>query len=201
MLGAPEEHPVGSYAWAERMGQRLQIVLENVERTEQRELKYLPPVLEAILDAKPHPWTIWPEDAPARTPERWFEIITGQRIASVAKLVEAHDPASPLIGRLHAAAAEAEPMKEREGRPDKLDPRSSFSTRKHGPNTNARITRRLQRDHKDLFAAVQAGTMTPRAAGKAAGFIQPPTPLVRLRSAWKTASADERATFLEEIKL
>jgi hypothetical protein len=107
MLGPAEEHPVGSVEWAERIGHRLQIYVENVKRNEEREVKYLPPVLTAILDANPRPWAVWPPDNPCRTPEAWFQAVTGERIASLKTLIAPYvEPGSPLLRELEAAEVE-----------------------------------------------------------------------------------------------
>jgi hypothetical protein len=200
MLGGPEGHPVGSVAWAERIGQRLQLTVESIERTEQRELKYLPPVLEMILAAKPKPWTIWPPDNPARTANAWFALVTGEPIVSLTKLVEAYDPKSPLIRKLQAAEAEDEPLGDELGGRPKRGAAPRLSANAHSSTSTRRILARLQRDHPDVFAAYKAGVYpSPRAAGRAAGFIRDPTPLDALRRNWRKASPDERAAFLAEI--
>lgn len=58
---------------------------------------------------------------------------------------------------------------------------------------------RLERDRPDLAAMVKAGELSANAAGVEAGFRKKSTPLDRLRSAWRSASANERAEFLGEV--
>jgi len=62
------------------------------------------------------------------------------------------------------------------------------------------ILARLERDgHSELAEKVRTKAMSASAAAIAAGFRHVPTPLDRLRKAWKVATADERAAFLEWI--
>ena len=69
-----------------------------------------------------------------------------------------------------------------------------------GGTTAAYIAARLERDgHSELAEKVRTKAMSASAAAIAAGFRHVPTPLDRLRKAWKVATADERAAFREWI--
>ena len=69
-----------------------------------------------------------------------------------------------------------------------------------GGTTSDYILARLERDgHPELAEKVRAKAMSASAAAIAAGFRHVPTPLDRLRKAWKVATADERAAFREWI--
>lgn len=203
MLGPAEEHPVGSLAWAERIGHRLQIHIERVQRNEEREVPYLIPVLDSILDATPRPWVIWPEQKPARTPEAWFELVTGQSVDSVAKLIAAHDPESPLIRKLQAVEAVDNPQAEKGDNQFTLSPASAHSRSSPGHDSSTSIRRilaRLARDNPEILAAYRRGEFpSARAAGIAARIIKPPNPAAELRKWWRKASPAERAAFLAEI--
>jgi len=59
---------------------------------------------------------------------------------------------------------------------------------------------RLKRQRPDLFDEVKEGKMSANAAAVLAGFRKVRTPLQLLRSAWGKANANERKTFLAEIK-
>lgn len=184
MLGPAEEHPIGSVEWAERIGHRLQIHIKRVKRNEEREVKYLPPVLEAILDAEPRPWTVWPPDNPCRTPEAWFQTVTGARIGNIKKLIEAYEPGSPLIRKLETAEAEDNPVAQHgeigRGRTENRVARSHSN--KASSTSTKRILARLARDRPDLLAAYERGELkSARAAGIAAGFIKPLPLLDRVR--------------------
>ena len=201
MLGPPEEFPVGSIEWAERIAHRLQIHVGRVQQNEAREVKYIPPVLDAILDAKPRPWIVWPQDNPCRTPEAWFQTVTGDRIDSIVKLIEAYDPDSPLIRKLQVAAAEDAPAVPYGG--DRRSETIQVAMRhlnEESSTSTARILARLARDRPDLLAEYKAGAFpSARAAAIEAGFIKTPSPLEQLRKAWLKASDDDRREFLNEI--
>ena len=63
-----------------------------------------------------------------------------------------------------------------------------------------RIVRRLKRDHPEIAKSLARGEFpSARAAGIAAGFIVPKTPLDQLRRWWKKASEQQRATFRNEV--
>jgi hypothetical protein len=192
MLGPPEDWPVGSVEWAERMGQRLQIALDRVGDWE---IPRILPVIEAVLDAEPPPWTVWPAVKPARTPERWFEIVTGEPIDSVVKLIEAYQPGSPLIRRLQVTVtSKAQKKGERRWADGPSKRRGS------GPNTLERLLARLARDRPDILDGYKKGKyQSVRAAARAAGLVKNTTPLDHLRRAWKKADLEQRAQFLKEV--
>ena len=60
------------------------------------------------------------------------------------------------------------------------------------------LTRRIKRDHPEIFAKLDTYPSVRKAA-IAAGIVKPPTPLVLLRRAWEKASPDERMIFLGEV--
>lgn len=67
-------------------------------------------------------------------------------------------------------------------------------------NSRAYAASRLKRQRPDLFDEVKEGKMSANAAAVLAGFRKVRTPLQLLRSAWGKANANERKTFLAEIK-
>lgn len=67
------------------------------------------------------------------------------------------------------------------------------------PGSTEYIRARLDRDAPALAAEVRAGTKSAHAAAIEAGFRKKPSPLRMLRSAWKLATAAERAVFLKEV--
>lgn len=69
-----------------------------------------------------------------------------------------------------------------------------------GGNSRAYAVSRLKRQRPDLFDEVKEGKMSANAAAVLAGFRKVRTPLQLLRSAWGKANANERKTFLAEIK-
>ena len=65
--------------------------------------------------------------------------------------------------------------------------------------TKPYIIARLKRDgHQELADQVQAGTLSARQAGLQAGFVKPESGLTALNRAWKKASAEERAAFMQD---
>lgn len=60
--------------------------------------------------------------------------------------------------------------------------------------------RRLKADHPELWAGVEAGTMSTHAAAIAAGIVKVPTVLEQLRKLWGKASKKERAAFMEGVR-
>jgi len=83
------------------------------------------------------------------------------------------------------------------GRPEKGSQRPPLPK---GSNNAVRLTARLKRHHPDIAERLAAGEFkSVRAAAIAAGIVTPPTPLDRLRTAWRKASADERQQFRSEI--
>src|SRR5262245_13331269 len=74
MLGPCEDYPVGSVEWAERISNRLQLRTGNVSR---HTVPSLVEVLQAICQAVPKPWEIWPKDKPFGTPDAYCRKITG----------------------------------------------------------------------------------------------------------------------------
>lgn len=198
MLGPAEEHPIGSVEWAERIGHRLQIHIKRVKHNEEREVKYLPPVLEAILGAEPRPWIVWPPDDPCRTPEAWFQTVTGARIANIKKLIEAYEPGNPLIRKLAAAEAKDAPAGSEEGGRPKRGTAPRFQANKQSSRSTKRILARLARDRPDLLAAYERGEFkSARAAGIAAGFIRQMTVLEQIQKLWKKLNKSERAAHLK----
>jgi hypothetical protein len=80
-------------------------------------------------------------------------------------------------------------------KPDRVD-----NVNSKGGNQKDYLLARLARDAPEILAAYNRGEYrSVRAAAIAAGIIEPPTPLDRLRTAWKKASTEEQQTFLKEI--
>jgi len=61
------------------------------------------------------------------------------------------------------------------------------------------LTARLQRDAPEIAARIDAFPSV-YAAAKEAGIIRQRTALERLRTAWRAATSEERATFVVEIE-
>lgn len=69
-----------------------------------------------------------------------------------------------------------------------------------GGTSAAYLIGKLKRDAPDYAERLASGEFrSARAAALAAGIIKETTPLVKLRRAWKQASAEDRATFLAEV--
>ena len=67
--------------------------------------------------------------------------------------------------------------------------------------TSDYLCARLARDYPDILAAYENGEFNSvRSAAIAAGIVKVPTPLDRLRTAWKKASKEERKIFRQEIE-
>jgi hypothetical protein len=73
-LGSAEDYPVGSIEWAERISNRLQIGARSVN---QHTVYHLWDTIKAIWMVKPHPWEIWPEGRPFKTPDDYSRAVTG----------------------------------------------------------------------------------------------------------------------------
>jgi len=98
-----------------------------------------------------------------------------------------------------AALDEATQPVLRQGRPNK-DNIVMFSPTEQQGNARDYTLRRLKRDAPDLAAMVIAGVLSANAAAIEAGFRKRPTPADQLRTAWRKASAAERAAFLAEVR-
>jgi hypothetical protein len=79
----------------------------------------------------------------------------------------------------------------------KTDHDNVIITSKQG-NSRAYTLTRLKRERPDLYARVKAGELSANAAAIEAGWRSNDA-LTKLRRAWKSASSDDRMTFLAEI--
>jgi hypothetical protein len=71
------------------------------------------------------------------------------------------------------------------------------STSGQGGNSRHYLVARLKRDHPAIAADLAAGKFkSVRAAAKAAGVVQEPTPLARLDRLWRTVAPEDRLRFL-----
>lgn len=196
MLGPLEAVPAGTPAWAERLGLR---ILHAIEHTGEFGVDKLMPWVTLALDADPQPWSIWPEDRPCLTPDRYFQYAAGTDCESIAKLVAAYYGENhSLVRRLRRSNAEGEAIIAEENKQAGINLRSD-TTKVNDRGANY-LLRRLARDRPDILAAYERGEYaTPTAAARAAGIKVGPTPLEALHRAWRKATPDDRATFLAKV--
>lgn len=199
MLGPLEAVPVGTPAWAERLGLR---ILNAVETTEQHGVDRLIPWIEMALGAKPKPWQVdWPEDRPRRTPDQYLKYAAGVDCISIAKLIAAYrGETDPLVRRLLRSTAEAEAEIADENKLGGVSLQKDLPRVGNEGPTAAHLLRRLAREAPDILARYERGDFkTATAAARAAGFKVGPTELQKLHRAWKRASPEQRANFLSEV--
>jgi hypothetical protein len=201
MLGPLEDWPAGSPEWAERLGFRIKLGIENIE---EQGIDRLIPWIQLALDTEPHPWEVWPADRPCLTPDRYFDYAAGIYCPDLADLIAAYKGRDfSLVRRLRGATAEGERQiaEQNELRGKAADPDvGNTRVSRPGSTNTAYLLRRLASSHPDILAAYERGEYaTPTAAARAAGFKVDTPPLTKLRRAWKRASADERETFIREV--
>jgi hypothetical protein len=111
---------------------------------------------------------------------------------------------SYMAGELTTAQVEARlrnPGGDRRSEKARADQGDNITLKERG-TSRAYILARLDRDGlSELAAAVRARKTSAIAAARTAGFegYDPPTPLTKLRRAWRLASSEERAVFRLEI--
>lgn len=201
MLGPLEAVPVGTPAWAERLGLR---ILNAVETTEQHGVDRLIPWIEMALGAKQKPWQVgWPEDRPRRTPDQYLKYVAGVDCISIAKLIAAYrGETDPLVRRLLRSTAEAEAEIAHENKLGGVSLREDTTKVRDDRNTTGYWLRRLAREAPDILARYERGDFkTATAAARAAGFKVGPTELQKLHRAWRHATPEQRASFLAEIRI
>jgi hypothetical protein len=87
MLGPPEEWPEGSPAWAMRVGARLRYNAENMERNA---ITPMIRTLRLAMEARPRPWSVWPEGAPCGSVDAFIELALGMSVERVLAVVEGY---------------------------------------------------------------------------------------------------------------
>jgi hypothetical protein len=86
------------------------------------------------------------------------------------------------------------------GRPKKGEEKGANGTLKRGSNRAPYLRARLERDHKDILAALDRGEYrSVRAAGVAAGVVKVPTALEAARRAARKLTGRDRAAFVRWV--
>lgn len=196
MIGPASDYPHGSAKRAESLAISLHYTVLNVTNIGSGRLIA---ILEETYAEEPKPWEVWPENEPCKSPDAYFRQAAGVTADQLRKMVAAFDPNHPLLRKLSGDQARSNPAVkqggDRKSTSYKLDDPIPF-----GSTSSARILARLARDNPDILAAYERGEYkSARSAGIAAGIIKPPSGLDVLRSAWRKATADERAIFRDEI--
>jgi hypothetical protein len=198
MLGPAEEWPVGTVEWAERISNRLQSQASNVTRDTSF---YLRRTIDEIFRAKPNPWDVWPEEKPLRTPDDYFQAVTGHSWKTLEQLLtdfgEKQKGVTVRNVRVQLATAQAKHRKQGARTDQHVD---NINKLKRGGDGAQYLLRRLAREKPEILAAYERGDFkSVRAAAIAAGIVTLPTPLDQLRKDWKKASPREQETFRAEI--
>jgi hypothetical protein len=198
MLGPAEEWPVGSVEWAERISNRLQLQASDVTRDTSFHLRR---TIDEIFRAKPQPWDVWPEQKPLKTPDDYFQAVTGHSWKTLEQLLtdfgETPDGVTVRNVRVRLATAQAEHRKQGARTDQHLD---NIKKLNDGGTASQYLLRRLAREQPEILAAYERGDFkSVRAAAIAAGIVKVPTALDQLRKDWRKASPREQETFRAEI--
>lgn len=198
MLGPASAHPVGTPEWAECLGNELDYM---IERANDHGVEGLVPLIRVAITASTPPWKVWPRP-PCDTPDTYFELCTGlnykQLWEFINTLKEDHGLARSLdVVRETNARGAGRPRKDRN---IPYDVRNISTDGQDGGNSRSYLLRRIGIKAPEILAAWERGEYkSVRAAADAAG-IPRLTKTSILRSAWKKASAEERAEFIRMIE-
>jgi hypothetical protein len=195
MLGPADEYPAGSAEWALRLANELNYTVRNAGDFG------VEPIIPLVAQAINHsPWKVWPEGNPAGDIDHFFLYATGRDFQQIYILIKGYVRDDDLARRLAAAKGKDE-SEIGPGRPN-MEQNHRDSMNLAQGNTDNHLLRRLARDHAEIMKRYEAGEFpTVRAAARAAGIKVDPTQLQILWRAWKRASDEERALFLNEIAL
>jgi hypothetical protein len=163
MLGPPENYPVGSPEWAERISNRLQNGMKFISS---HTAQHVGKTVRQIWDARPPPWKVWPVGSPIGTPDDYCRAVTGFEWNTLLEVVGEYVPVNEMRGAL--ARAQVEHRKPGAHHDNIMMSRQGTSA--------AYLLRRLARDHPEILAAYEAGEFpSVRAAAKEAGIIKEPS--------------------------
>jgi hypothetical protein len=178
-------------------------------------------LMEELKALLPHrPWLKFPENDPAKTPDKYFEILLGlswpQLKSAIVLIRKEYEEVLDSLERQNLAGAamavpEAPPddQKKKPRNPngrkgkestDENNPVSRLSD-DYGNSSTYRIGK-LKRDHPDVARRLEAGEFkTVAEAERAAGIGRPKmTPVEKVKRAYSKLSDDEKHRFLDEIQ-
>lgn len=176
-LGAPEDFPVGSVEWAERISKRLQIGAGSIT---QHTVHHLWDTIKAIWTVNPHPWEIWPDGNPFETPDDYCLAVTGHSWEFLVGLVAEFKGNSDISTEgMRAELARRQAEHRPQGK--HISSTANKPLRNEGGDSPSKLLRRLARDHPDILARYERGEFkSARAAAIAAGIVKPKTPLEQI---------------------
>jgi hypothetical protein len=192
MLGPAEDHPVGSFEWANCWAARLQGASRSVDQHTAMALRR---IIFAISEVDPPIWEVWPKP-PTGTPEDFCQLVCGRSWEGLINDVIYHTKDEKIARHmeydLRLKNAKAQVANRSQGTRTDLLP-VQHTKLKSGTGQRDYTLRRLLRERPDLVERIERGEFSVNAAAIEAGFRKKQTPFEIVIKLLPKLSPGERA--------